>query len=169
MEPEGQVANKRKVSCSSLRNKFSSSCGFMFSTYLLMILTVCGYVTAALSLHPAVICHGILKTTRFMICLNNSSPQSKVSYTNGIPPRRARECLLLSQCLRREELLQQGHAWLYNMLPCRGSRTKVYQGPSRLTSAQALASCSCRLLPIPGIFPRKSILVLTCSFMISKT
>lgn len=109
------------------------------------------------------------KTTRFMICLNNSSPQSKVSYTNGIPPRRARECLLLSQCLRREELLQQGHAWLYNMLPCRGSRTKVYQGPSRLTSAQALASCSCRLLPIPGIFPRKSILVLTCSFMISKT
>lgn len=169
MEPESQADKKRKVFCSSLWNKFSSSCVFMFCTCLLMILTVCGYVTAALSLHSAVICHSILKTTIFMLCLNNPSPQSKVSYTNGIAPRRASECLLLPHSLRREQLLQQGHAWLYNMLPCTGNRAEIYWGQSRFTSAQALASCSCRLLLITGIFPRKPIPVLTCSFMRSKT
>lgn len=105
--------------------------------------------------HPAVICHSMLTTKRFMIRLNNPSPCFKVSYTNGTAPRRASECLLSPYHLRRQCLLQQGNAWLYNMPPCSGSRAEIDPGESRFTSAQGLASCSCGLLWTTRVFPRK--------------
>lgn len=102
------------------------------------------------------------------ICLNNPSPQLKVSYKNGIAPR-ASGCLLSPRHHRREQLLQWGDGWLCNVLPCTGNTAGIHPGQSRFTAAQVLPSRSCRLLRATAVFPRKPILVLTCTFVKSMT
>lgn len=133
---------EKKVFCSPLGSKFSGSRGFTFCTCLLVILTVGKYVTAAASPQLAVICHSMLTTERFMICLNNPSPLFNVSYMNGIAPRRASECLMSPHHHRRQQLLQQGHAWLRSVPARTGSGAEIYSGQSRFTLAHVAADCS---------------------------
>lgn len=151
MGPECQVAKKR---FSVHLYETNSAAHMALRSVHACSLTVCGCVTAAES-SPCSHLPWHAHHQRFMICLNNPSPCFKVCYMNGTAPRRASKCLLSPYHLRRQWVLQQGNAWLYNMPPCSGSRAEIYPGQSRFTSAQGLASCSCRLLWTTRVFPRK--------------
>lgn len=141
----------------------------MFCAHLLVIPTVCGQVWySSTKSSPCSHLPGHVHKQEIYDSLNPSL-RFKVSYTSGIAPRTASECLLLPHHLRSDCLLQQGRAWLYSMPPCTGGRAEMNPGQSRFTPAQVLALCSCRILQTTGVFPRKPIPVLTCSFVISKT
>lgn len=53
--------------------------------------------------------------------------------------------------------------------PALEAEQRLTQGRAESLQPKVLVLCSCRILQITGVFPRKPIPVLTCSFMISKT